>query len=191
MTKTSALLPQAIRYTNSFVNQPLCGPSRATFLTGQESVTHGVTANTAFLSNLGGLMPQALRAAGYTTGMFGKNPNHYKGSAGAFGFDRWSIVMRNKRRYFDPKLDIDGVPTRFPEGTYTTDTIYSQAEQGIRQPRSTPYFAWISAVGGHGPNIPAARYQGACDDVSFNPGPAFNEADVSDKPSFVQIMEPG
>lgn len=191
MPRVSALLPTGTRYENSFTNQPLCGPSRATFLTGQESPNHGVTSNGAFLSDLSGLVPQALRAAGYTTGMFGKNPNGYGGSAGTLGFDRWSIVMQiNKRRYVDPKLDINGTPTEFPPDTYTTDAIYSEAEAWIAESRAKPYFAWISAVGGHGPNIPAPRYEDACDEEPFSPGPAFNEPDDSDKPSFIQALPP-
>lgn len=188
MPRTTALLSQGARYANSFTHQPLCGPSRATFLTGQEGVNNGVIANGAFLADLSGLMPQALQAAGYTTGMFGKSPNGFGGSPVAFGFDHWATLTRiGSGRYENPRMDINGEPKRF--SSYTTDVIYGEAEKWIKQVGGTqPYFAWISAVGGHAPNIPAARYRGACDSVPFTPGPAFNEPDVSDKPSFVRDL---
>ena len=48
MTRTKALLgDEGTTFTNSFVNFPLCCPSRATYLTGQYSHNHGVRSNDA------------------------------------------------------------------------------------------------------------------------------------------------
>ena len=48
MPRTRALLgDEGTTFTNSFVNFPLCCPSRATFLTGQYMHNHGVHGNDA------------------------------------------------------------------------------------------------------------------------------------------------
>ncbi len=187
MPRVEQLLSQGTRYTNSFVNFPLCGPSRATFLTGQEADKHGVIGNSeGFLSDLTGLVPDALRAAGYRTGIFGKSPNLFDGSPGDLGFDHWVTVSDiHGTRFFDPGMDVDGAIRRITG--YTTDVLYRLAERWI-DAREGPYFAWIAAVGGHAPNIPAPRYEGACEAVPFRPGRAFNELDMSDKPTFMQSL---
>jgi N-acetylglucosamine-6-sulfatase len=46
MPKTHALLAEkGVTFTNSFVNLPLCAPSRASFLTGQGAHNTGIKAN--------------------------------------------------------------------------------------------------------------------------------------------------
>jgi N-acetylglucosamine-6-sulfatase len=46
MPKTHALLAEkGLTFTNSFVNLPLCAPSRASFLTGQSAHNTGIKAN--------------------------------------------------------------------------------------------------------------------------------------------------
>jgi arylsulfatase A-like enzyme len=46
MPKLHALIAeQGITFTNSFVNLPLCAPSRASFFTGQAAHNHGIMAN--------------------------------------------------------------------------------------------------------------------------------------------------
>jgi N-acetylglucosamine-6-sulfatase len=184
MRRTTELLRQGTRYSNSFVNYPLCGPSRATFLTGQEAQNHGVTDNGTSVEPIG-LVPQALQAAGYTTAMVGKHPNGFKGSPADLGFDRWAIIDRGDR-YFSRVLETEH--GRSSVIGYTPDRIYSR---GMSFARNTPgpYFLWISAIGAHAPATPAPRYRRACDNVEFKPGPAFNEADVSDKPSWMRNLE--
>jgi N-acetylglucosamine-6-sulfatase len=187
LPRSTSLLPLATRYTNSFVNFPLCGPSRATFLTGQEAQTHGVRKNPGFLPDRTGLITHALKTMGYATALFGKTPNGFKNSPNLLGFDYWATIADlSEDRYFDPPMNVSGVV----ESTtgYTTDIIFDHAKRWIDSTQGQPYFAWIASIGGHAPNDPAPRYVGACATVPFTPGPAFNEADVSDKPSFIKVL---
>ncbi len=192
LPRTTSLLPQATRYTNSFVNFPLCGPSRATFLTGQESHTHGVRKNPGFLADRTGLVTHALQAEGYATALFGKTPNGFKDSPALLGFDYWATIADlSEDRYFDPPMNVAGVVQS--SSGYTTDIVFDHAKRWIESNQGKPYFAWIASIGGHAPNDPAPRHAGACAAVPFTPGPAFNEADVSDKPSFIRslpLLEP-
>ena len=86
MPKTLALIADhGITFKNSFVNLPLCGPSRASFLTGQAAHNHGIRANNpldaggweAFKSKEGNSLPVWLQAAGYKTALIGKYLNRY------------------------------------------------------------------------------------------------------------------
>ncbi len=62
-----------INFTNAICNDGICGPSRASFLTGLYTNRHGVTSNTK-VSRLDDAHTTAvwLKAAGYRTGLFGK-----------------------------------------------------------------------------------------------------------------------
>jgi arylsulfatase A-like enzyme len=80
MPRTRALIGDAgATFTNAFVNNPRCCPSRATFLTGQYSHNHGVLTNGPpgggwpRLRGTSNWLPTWLRQAGYRTVQVGKS----------------------------------------------------------------------------------------------------------------------
>ena len=86
MPQTLALIAKhGVTFKNSFVNLPLCGPSRASFFTGQAAHNHGIRANSpldaggweAFKSKEGNSLPVWLQRAGYKTALVGKYLNRY------------------------------------------------------------------------------------------------------------------
>ena len=88
----SQIAEQGISFTSSFVNLPLCAPSRASFLTGQAAHNHGIRANSpldaggweAFKDKEANALPIWLKAAGYKTALIGKYLNRY-GQQSTFG----------------------------------------------------------------------------------------------------------
>lgn len=67
------LARQGTRFTNCTVNNPICTPSRASIMTGQEIPGHGVYRLHDVLPEQGVLFPARLRDdAGYRTALFGK-----------------------------------------------------------------------------------------------------------------------
>jgi arylsulfatase A-like enzyme len=75
-------LDSGIRFTQSFVTNALCCPSRATFLTGQYSHNHGALSNTRPNGGVTRLRDESTLAtwldeAGYRTGYIGKYLNGY------------------------------------------------------------------------------------------------------------------
>src|SRR5262245_6170354 len=84
MPAVQELAKNGVTFRNSFVDFPLCSPSRATFMTGQTAHNHGVLGN---IYPLGGYKTFALREnnslgawlqnAGYVTGLMGKFMNNY------------------------------------------------------------------------------------------------------------------
>jgi N-acetylglucosamine-6-sulfatase len=79
------LAEQGVTFTNSFVDVPLCAPSRTSFLTGQAAHNHGIKANSpldgggweAFKAKEANALPVWLQAAGYKTALLGKYLNRY------------------------------------------------------------------------------------------------------------------
>jgi arylsulfatase A-like enzyme len=88
----SLLAQNGVTFKNSFVNSPLCAPSRASFLTGQAAHNHGIRANSpvdgggweGFKSKEVNTLPVWLKAAGYKTALIGKYLNRY-GQQSTFG----------------------------------------------------------------------------------------------------------
>ncbi len=86
MPKLHALLAeQGVTFTNSFVDLPLCAPSRASFFTGQSAHNTGIKANNpldgggweAFKAKENNALPVWLDRAGYKTALIGKYLNRY------------------------------------------------------------------------------------------------------------------
>ena len=83
-------------FTNSFVANPWCCPSRATLLTGQYSHTNGVYRNSGSYGGVGAFrddttLATALDAAGYRTSLIGKYLNGYTGTGTPPGWDDWHV----------------------------------------------------------------------------------------------------
>jgi len=82
MPKTLSLLAEhGVTFTNSFVNLPLCAPSRASFLTGQAAHNHLIidngSASEKFTNYEKNALPVWLQETGYKTALFGKYINGY------------------------------------------------------------------------------------------------------------------
>ncbi|MCB1330273.1 MAG: sulfatase-like hydrolase/transferase, partial [Maritimibacter sp.] len=67
-----ALAARSTRFANSYCPSPLCGPSRASFMTGQMPSRTGVYDNAAELPAATPTYAHHLRRAGYQTALSGK-----------------------------------------------------------------------------------------------------------------------
>jgi arylsulfatase A-like enzyme len=61
-----------VRFTDAVSTVPVCCPTRASLLTGQRALTHGVFMNDVPLSPQAVTLPKILAGAGYDTGFIGK-----------------------------------------------------------------------------------------------------------------------
>lgn len=191
-------MPAWARFSNAFVHEPQCCPSRAAFLTGRYSHHHGVDTNYAGSElDESQTIATMLHDNGYRTGFFGKYLNLYPFGRGPYappGWDEWSAFGR-KVDYYDYEL-LDGQRANkhgsAPED-YSTDVLASQARKFIETtPASDPLFLVTAVYGPHdsnGPPIPAPRHAGTCSGFHFEPSPNFNAHDQVSEPSWMGPSE--
>jgi N-acetylglucosamine-6-sulfatase len=199
MPKTQRLLVErGTRFTNSFVAYPLCCPSRATFLTGQYAHNHGVLYNTLPTGGVArfddsNALPVWLQAAGYHTALIGKYLNGWGNGGPTFTPPGWSTWYGAVTPYAfnGPTLSENGAHVKYAatEANYQTDLYARKAAEVIRANAAGPLFLYVAFGAPHertdgSPPAPAARHVGAFADEPLPRPPSFNEADVSDKPSF-------
>jgi arylsulfatase A-like enzyme len=84
---------EGICFTNAVSSVPVCCPARASLMTGQRALTHGVFLNDVPLSPDAVTLPKVLRAAGYDTAAIGKW--HLDGHG------RSNFVPRQRRQGFE------------------------------------------------------------------------------------------
>ncbi|HEU5434438.1 MAG TPA: sulfatase, partial [Thermomicrobiales bacterium] len=198
----SLLVKQGTLFSRFFVSMPLCAPSRASILRGQYPHNHGVLNNTgvnggfpAFFDfgDEASTVATWLHDAGYRTGLFGKYLNRYPKEAPRTyvppGWDAWFGLMEGGANYYlDFTLNENGTPVAYggkPED-YLTDVLADKAAAFIGSGGDQALFAYIAPYAPHAPSTPPPRYANAFADVKAPRGPAFNEADVSDKPAWLR-----
>ena len=200
MPKTKALLhEQGTTFDNYFVTYSLCCPSRATTLRGQYPHSTRVRGNTPPLGGfetfraLGretSTIATWLRADGYRTAMFGKYLNGYQPAAGVpVGWSEW-YVGGNAYRGYDYVLNENGKSVSYgnrPED-FLVDVIAHKAADLIRRSAAdkTPFFVYVAPFTPHGPSTAAPRHEALFADAVLPRSPAFDEADVSDKPAIIR-----
>ena len=174
-------------FTNYYVADSLCCPSRATIFTGLFPHDTKVTTNeppyggyTKFVS--GGLSKKsfavALQQAGYKTSLLGKYLNGYgdKGS-GLFvpsgradkmtkanapippGWSDWHVSNNTGYEEFNYYLNDNGVFDFYPYGlgTYGVDVLNHFAQKFIQKNTRSPFFVEAATFAPHSPYTPAPR----------------------------------
>ncbi len=171
------LYSQSVRFTDFHVS-PTCAPTRSALMTGRHEFKNGVT-HTIFererLTQKAITLPQVLKTANYSTGIFGKwhlgdEPAYWPNKR---GFDEFFIhgaggigqtyigscgdVPNNK--YFDPIILHNGT---FEKTTgYCTDVFFNQAISWMTAMHKAdkPFFTYITPNAPHGPLICPPEYE--------------------------------
>ncbi|MDQ4213379.1 sulfatase [Microbacterium capsulatum] len=150
-----AIAEAGVRFDRALVENALCTPSRAAFLTGTYSHTSTVTTLATHLTNDHETFITALKAAGYRTAMFGKWHLGHGPEHDPAGFDHWE-VLPDQGEYFDPMfLTADGPVRR--EG-YVTDIITERALDWMRGQGDEPYCVLVWHKAPHRPWEPHPRH---------------------------------
>lgn len=113
---------EGARFEKSFVTNSICGPSRATLLTGKYSHLNGFRDNRDTFDGEQLTFPKILQAGGYKTAVVGKW--HLK--TDPTGFDEWSI-LKGQGQYYNPTFNRKGEKEQIIG--YTTDLITDEALQ--------------------------------------------------------------
>ena len=202
----SMLVQQGVSFSNYFASVSLCCPSRATTLRGQYSHNTGVETNGGLnggfetahrLGIENSTIATWLHATGYRTALVGKYLNGYPNTVAETyvppGWDLFaSAATGNPYSQFNYTLNVNGKLVKYGSAPsdYGTDVYVQKTQDFITQSAAAhkPFFAYLAVYAPHQPATPAPR------DASKFPGataprtPAYNAADVTGKPAFIQNL---
>jgi arylsulfatase A-like enzyme len=197
---------QGVTFDAYFDNVTLCCPARTSILRGQYSHNTGVLTNggtnggfeTAHANDVEqSTIATAMRGAGYETGLFGKYLNGYPNTVSPSyippGWDSWaSASAGNPYNEYNYTLNQNGTAVRYGNqpSDYGTDVYVRQTEAFVAQAAKDgmPFFAYLGVYAPHQPATPAPQDLQAFPALQAPRDPAFNEADVSDKPEFIRRL---
>lgn len=208
--ETSQALPRlrevmaekGVTFENAFVTNPICCPSRATTLRGQYAQNTLVQGNQPpqggyekfhSLGRESSTFATWLDSAGYQTAYMGKYMNGYHGTEVPPGWDDWLAVSGN---YASDDLTYNGslLPNAL-KGRYETDVLSGKSGVYIERAAKSqkPFFLYVAPRAPHQPAKPAPRHEDlfAGKEVPADPSedPAYDEADLSDKPSWLEARQ--
>ncbi len=156
-------------FTNSFVTNSICGPSRATLLTGTYSHVNKYKGNEGrFIDQL--TFPKVLRENNYETAWIGKM---HLGSLPK-GFDYFNILP-GQGHYFNPDFINNNNDTVTMNG-YVSNVITNLTVDWLdKRDQTKPFCLIVGEKATHREWMPDIQDLGAFDEVEFPLPPTFND----------------
>jgi len=151
----------AILYNNVVANS-ICGPSRATLLTGQYSHRNGYKFNEKVFDITQPVFTEELQKNGYQTAWIGKM---HLGSL-PHGFDYLNILPGHGSYYNSDFVNSNNETKRYPG--YVTDVVTTLSTDWLdRRDTKKPFFLVVGHKATHREWMPALEDLGAYDKVTF------------------------
>ncbi|MDO6603849.1 sulfatase [Arenibacter palladensis] len=169
---------EGIRFTDFHANGPVCSPTRAALLTGKYQQRVGIDGVVTAkhhrdkgLATSEKTFAEAIKGAGYVTGMFGKWHVGYKTEFNPInqGFDEYIGYVSGNVDYHS-HIDQEGYEDWWEgdkiknEKGYSTDLITKHSVDFIKRHKDEPFLLYIPHEAPHGPfqgrKSPAERYVG-------------------------------
>jgi N-acetylglucosamine-6-sulfatase len=203
MPNTRFLLrAKGMSFSNAFVSNALCCPSRATIMRGQYAHNTGIWTN----ENGGGLdaggqayrnkgnekdnVATRLDAAGYRTALIGRYLSGIKNKT--FVPPGWDYWFSTWGGYFRYDANDQGTIRHFgtKASDYRTDVESRKTRMfiGTSVARGKPFFAYVAPKAPHSPSTPAPRDRHAYDGLRAPRLPSFKEKNISDKPPWIRKL---
>jgi arylsulfatase A-like enzyme len=171
------LADAGVVFENAITQSTVCGPARATMMTGRYVSDHGSWTNDVPTRDGLTYLPERMNEAGYATGAFGKL--HSTPPDDARGFQETALMEEGRLGDAEPYLswlrdrrpDVDGIWNHeeytfaFDGEEYYERWIASRAIEFLedRGGDDDPFLAWVSFQGPHTPLDPPPEVKGTVD----------------------------
>ena len=155
-----ALAANGMTFTQAYAAAPVCSPTRAALMTGLAPARTGITDflhehDEKYLDPSHLTLNEALRSAGYTTGLVGKwhLTGDYDKKRGEPSKHGWDEVHLSESRYIahgDYFAPYDFMPeVKSSRGEYLTDRLHQEAVSFIERHQNEPFFLYLSHYAVH------------------------------------------
>jgi N-acetylglucosamine-6-sulfatase len=177
------IFDQGVTFTHGYITTPLCCPSRVGILTG--AYAHDTLVRTNFEENLNRTIIEDMHSQGYFTGLVGKYLNTWKGDPRP-EYDFWVSYFKGESPYVNPVLNSNG--RWFTHMGYITDILGTYSLQFVKEAlgQTKPWILVYTPIAPHASAEPFVGDQDLYTDLEPYRPPSFNEADVSDKPNWLE-----
>ncbi len=179
---------EGMRFDKAFVTNSLCGPSRATFMTGLYSNAHGMMTNDPIpgVGNLGGIYDRIptfgslLRDSGYHTAIFGKW--HIRSLPK--GFSQYAVLTPDQGEYFNSDFLVNGEVKNIKG--HADDVIGDLVLECLKnRPKDAPFCIQYASKAAHANWLPAPRFSKVYENEEF-PMPKNYFEDLSSRVKAIQ-----
>jgi len=157
------LAADGMRFDRCMVGNSICGPSRATILTGKHSHMNGFMINEATVfDGSQQTFPKLLQQAGYQTAIIGK----WHLGSNPTGFDYWEILP-GQGNYYNP--DFVTSEGKHREIGYVTEIITEKAKRWLdcQRDKTKPFILMVQHKAPHREWSPALKYLHLFDNVTI------------------------
>ncbi|MEO0444583.1 MAG: sulfatase [Verrucomicrobiota bacterium] len=154
---------EGMRFTRCLVTNSICGPSRATILTGKYSHKNGFYKNEATqFDGSQQTFPKLLQQAGYQTAIIGK----WHLASDPTGFDHWEILP-GQGSYYNP--DFRTQEGKHRETGYCSEILTEKGKTWLSEQRDPekPFLLMLQHKAPHRAWDPSPKYLTLFDDVTL------------------------
>ena len=180
------LVAEGRSFERAFIVDPVCCPSRVSFLRGQYAHSTSVYDIDGTWGGWGGIRRAGLETSTLATWL---TPTHYTALVGKYvngygsatvippGWDRWRAMMKAGYPAGTWNMSVQG--TRVAPPTYSTTALTDESVAAIEASGDEPVFLWVGYYAPHSPSTPEPRYESEtqdCGQVDYRTSKSFNEA---------------
>lgn len=173
------LAADGVRFTHAFTPNPICTPSRAALLTGQDCWTNGCYYFGLKINEDSPHFARLLADAGYTTFFSGKW--HNDGTPAERGFHAPGSIMVRGGPHVDPPVHDAAKKEKLDRPGFSTEIVTDAAVDFLQgtERKTEPWLAYVSYTAPHDPWTPPGKYAEMYDPekiplpANFLPTPAF------------------
>ena len=203
-TLNSEIARRGVTFKHGFVVDPLCCPSRTTILTGKYSHSTDIYRNNPPHGGFQTFLDRGeedstiatwLQSVGYDTALVGKYLNGYGPGQTSHvppGWSTWdALAAPGTGGYYNYWMSLNGTAAYYGQAPedYSTHVLAADAVDFIHAaPPATPLFLYFAPKAPHTPDTAPPEYLHACAGLSIPTPPSYDEADVSDKPAYIQNL---